>query len=175
MDLETILSASRALAQNLTPLIVMSFSVVVGLWIIFSAITGLVDMASPRTASQAPGFGGVAGKLLVGGLFLRMSGTVFDFSVLLFGAGVQDIRGVMAYAPLPQDAGFWKEVFEVCLLWVVLLGWVGIFKGFLLWNKAASGNSSGQGGDFLMQGAWHVIGGVAAVSLTSALGAFFGK
>lgn len=175
MDLETILNAARSLAESLTPLIVQSLSVLTGLVIIFSAINGLYDGANPRTASQAPGFGGIAAKLLVGGLFLQMSSTVSDFSHLLFGAGVQDIRGVMAYAPLPQEAGFWREVFEVCLVWVVLIGWAGIFKGLMLWNKAANGNSSGQGGDHFMQGLWHVIGGTAAVSLTSALQSFFGK
>ncbi len=174
MDLQTILNAARLTAQNLTPLLVQGLAVFTGLVILLSSIKGLIDASSPRTASQAPGYGGVVAKMFVGALFLRMSGTVGDFSHLLFGAGVQDIRGVMAYAPLPQQAGFWKEVFEVCLLWVVLIGWAGVFRGFLLWNKAANGASSGQTSDNFMQGFWHVIGGVSAVSLTSALHAFFG-
>jgi hypothetical protein len=175
MDLSTIVEAARATAVNLTPVIVQGGAVLTGMAILLTAVHGLYANANPRTASQAPGYGGLFAKLLVGGLFLRMSATVGDFSQLLFGAGVQDIRGVMAYAPLPQEAGFWQEVFEVCLLWVVLIGWAGVFRGFLLWNKAANGNASGQGGDHFMQGMWHVIGGVSAVSMTSALQSFFGK
>jgi hypothetical protein len=175
MDLTTIVEAARSTAINLTPLIVQGGAVLTGLVILLTSVYGFVQSTNQRTSSQAPGLGGSFAKLLVGGLFLSMSATVGDFSQLLFGAGVQDIRGVMAYAPLPQEAGFWKEVFEVCLLWVVLIGWAGVFRGFLLWNKAANGNASGQGGDHFMQGMWHVIGGVSAVSLTSALQSFFGK
>lgn len=176
MDISTTLAGFRGLAENLVPLLLTAVCVVAGLLLIFMGIRKVYRMGQGGGYQQQQvSWGAVAGQLLVGGMLLRLGATMEDVSQLLFGTGVQDIRGVMAYAPLPSEATFWKQVIEVCLLWVVMLGWVGAFQGLLLWNKGVSGGDSGQGGDYYWRGFWHILGGAAAVNLTGALQSFFGK
>jgi hypothetical protein len=176
MDIATTLAGFRSIAENLVPLLLTAICVLAGLVLIFLAIRKVYRMgAAGGYSQQQASWGGIAGQLLIGGMLLRMGATMEDVSHLLFGTGVQDIRGVMAYAPLPAQGAFWGQVVEVCLLWVVMLGWAGAFQGLLLWNKGVSGSDSGQGGDYYWRGFWHILGGAAAVNLTGALQSFFGK
>lgn len=176
-DISASLAGFRALAENFVPLLLTSICVLAGMVLIYLAITKVYAMGKPGGYMQQreASWGGIAGQLLIGGLLLRMGATMQDFSQLLFGNDIQDIRGVMAYAPLPAQAGFWKQVLEVCLLWVVMLGWCGAFRGLLLWNKAVAGGDSSNGGDYYWRGVWHIVGGAAAVNLTGLLQSFFGK
>lgn len=176
MDLSSLLAASRAFVQNAVPLIVQGIAMFVGLALIYMALQRIYRGQQPGTSEERSfTWGGVAAQLLIGGLVLRLGPTMSDMSQLLFGSDVQDIRGVMAYAPLPAQAGMWRQVLEVCLLWVVLLGWAGFFRGLLLWNKGVSGADSGNGGDYFWRGTWHLVGGAVAVNLTGAMQAFFGR
>lgn len=175
-DIGSVLAGSRALAEGFVPLLLTAICVLVGMVLIYMAIVRVYAMSRPGSFNQREAsWGAIAGQLLVGGLLLRLGATMQDFSQLLFGTDIQDIRGVMAYAPLPAQAGFWKQVLEVCLLWVVMLGWCGAFRGLLLWNKAVAGGDSSNGGDYYWRGVWHIVGGAAAVNLTGLLQSFFGK
>lgn len=176
MDLSSTLAGFRALAENFVPFLLTLVTVLAGLTLVFLAIRKAYRMGSSGShqAQQISWFG-IAAQLLIGGLMLRLGATMQDMSQLLFGTDIQDIRGVMAYAPIPAQATFWRQVLEVCLLWVVMLGWVGAFQGLLLWNKGANGGDSGQGGDYYWRGFWHILGGAAAVNLTGALQSFFGN
>lgn len=175
-DISATLKGFQVMAEQFVPLLVQSVAVAGGLILIFLAIRKLFSKGQSGQSQQEAGWGAIAGQLLIGGLMLRFGASMTDLSEMLFGSQIQDIRGVMAYAPLGAKAGFWKQVMEVCLLWVVMLGWAGAFKGLMLWNQAVSGgNSGGQGGDLYWRGFWHLIGGAAAVNLTGALQAFFGK
>lgn len=174
-DISSTLTGFRALAENFVPFLLTGVTVLVGLLLIFAAIRKVFLLGKGQADRQQVSWGMVAGQLLLGGLMLRLGATMQDVSHLLFGSDIQDIRGVMAYAPLPAQAGFWKQVLEVCLLWVVMLGWVGAFRGLLLWNKGVSGGGNGQSGDYYWQGFWHVLGGAAAVNLSGAIQSFFGK
>lgn len=178
MNFDAVLNGAKAFADALIPLLATGFAVVAGLVIIYTAIAALFRKgAEGRSAgSQDPGYGSIAFRLLIGGAFLRFAATVEDISILLTGSGVQDYRGVLAYSPLPSaGAGAWMQVFEVCLLWLVMIGWAGAFKGLLLWNKASNGGGGGGGaGDLFWQGTWHLIGGALAVNIAGAIKSFIG-
>lgn len=179
IDISALLTGAKAFAEQLVPFLVGALSIVVGLAVIFSAIRNVYQKgANGRAASSGNeiGYGGIAMKLLVGGLLLRFASTLQDTSKLLFGVGIQSYQGVLAYAPLPAQAGLWKQVFEVCLLWVVMIGWIGAFRGLLLWNNAANGGGSGgSSGDLFWRGLWHLVGGAAAVNMSGVIGSFLGK
>ena len=178
MNIETVLAGLQGLANGVKTLL-PALAMLVGLLFIFSALRGVASKGSDTRSMQGradQSWAGIGGQLLVGGLLLRFGATIEDVSVLLTGAGVQDYRGVMAYAPMPQGAGPWLQVIEVCLLWVHMLGYAGAFRGLLLWKKAADGgHSGGQGGDLFNQGLWHLIGGALCVNMAGAIQAFLGN
>jgi len=177
MDFEALLAGSRAFAENAINLLLPPLAVLIGLWVIYSAIRKLAEKGNPRQSmgGRDATWGGIGMQLLIGGLLLRFGATVEDISLLITGAEIQGYQGVMAYAPMPQGGGAWQQVIEVCLLWVVMIGWAGAFRGLMLWNKAADGGGGGgNGGDLFWQGTWHLIGGALAVNMTGAIRAFFG-
>jgi hypothetical protein len=175
-NIASVLAGFEALANNFIPFLLTALTVATGLVLVFLAIRRIYAKADSRAGQQQDGgWAAIAGQLLIGGLMLRFGASMQDVSQLLFGSDIQDVRGVMAYAPLPAQAGFWKQVLEVCLLWVVMLGWCGAFRGLLLWNQGVSGSNSGQGGDYYWRGFWHLIGGAAAVNMSGMLQSFFGK
>ncbi len=179
VDISALLAGSKAFAENLIPFLVGAAAVVAGLVVIFSAIRNVYQKGASGRASASGneiGYGGIALKLLVGGMLLRFAATLQDTSRLLFGTGIQSYEGVLAYAPLPAQAGMWRQVFEVVLLWVVMIGWIGAFRGLMLWNSAANGGGSGgSSGDLFWRGLWHLIGGAAAVNITGVISSFLGK
>ncbi len=179
IDISALLDGATAFAERLIPLVVGALAVLVGLVVIFSAIRNIFQKGADGRAMAGGtevGYGGIALKLLVGGMLLRFSSTIEDTSNLLFGVGIQSYQGVLAYAPLPAQSGMWRQVFEVCLLWVVMIGWVGAFRGMLLWNGAANGGGSGgSSGDLFWRGLWHLIGGAAAVNMSGMIASFVGS
>lgn len=70
---------------------------------------------------------------------------------------------------IPAGAGgsFWTLLMNTCLVWVATIGCIGMFRGFLLWNKAGAGDSAmGQSsGDYFWRGLWHIIGGAIAINI----------
>ncbi len=178
IDISALLTGAQTFANQLIPFLASALAVVTGLVLIFLAIRNIFQKGADGRAmsgGQEIGYGAIALKLLVGGMFLRFGSTVEDTSNLLFGVGIQSYQGVMAYAPLPAQAGLWRQVFEVCLLWVVMVGWIGAFRGLLLWNGAANGGGSGgSSGDLFWRGLWHLIGGAAAVNLSGVISSFVG-
>lgn len=177
-DISSTLKGFEGLANNFIPFLLTALSVTVGLFLVYSALKRVYAKADSRQGAMQSGndgWGLIAGQLLIGGLLLRLGASMQDVSVLLFGSEIQDVRGVFAYAPLPAQAGLWRQVLEVCLLWVVMLGWAGAFRGLLLWNQGVAGGNSGQGGDYYWRGTWHLLGGAAAVNLSGMLQSFFGK
>lgn len=179
MNFDAVLNGAKAFAEGFIPLLVTALAVVAGLVIIYTAIAALFRKGADRRSMQGAnesGYGSIAFRLLIGGAFLRFGATVEDISLLITGEAVQDYRGVLAYSPLPSaGAGAWMQVFEVCLLWLVMIGWAGAFKGLLLWNKASNGGGGGGGaGDLFWQGTWHLIGGALAVNMAGAIKSFIG-
>lgn len=74
-------------------------------------------------------------------------------------------RTALAYAPVAQmsNNAYWQLAWAVCIIWVVLIGVVGMFRGLLLWNDASTENQGN--GDLFWRGMWHIVGGAAAVNI----------
>lgn len=179
INISTILDGSKAMADGVIPFLLTGASTLTGLYLVWKAISLVYSMGKPQRSMQSSGEAsvmGIAMRLLIGGFMLRLGSTMEDVSQLLFGSGIQDYRGVLAYAPMPAQAGVWRQIMEVILLWVVMLGWIGAFRGLLLWSKAGDGGGGGgRDGDPFWGGFWHVVGGGAAINLTGAIQAFIGR
>lgn len=174
MNIESILNGATSFANSFIPFLLTALAVVTGLYLVFSAVVSIYKKSSD-VRDQESSYGAIALRLLIGGMLLRFGATVEDVSLLITGTQIEDYRGVLAYAPLPEGAGLWRQVMEVVLLWVVMLGWAGAYRGLLLWAKATNGGGSGgNGGDLFWQGIWHLIGGALAVNLSGAINSFVG-
>lgn len=177
MNGDSILSGLGALAKNLVPFVVGTLSVLLGLWLIFSALKAVRQMGE-RNSDPSAGtltWGRVAGQALIGALLLQYARTMQELSQTLFASPIQDASAVMAYFPAAQGMGRWTEVITVALLWVVALGWCFGLRGLLQWNRAlAGGGSAGQNGDLMWAGFWHLIGGAAMVNMAGFIKAFLG-
>lgn len=169
------LEALRQTAANFVPFISGALPMVVGLFMVYSGVRTLSLADDPRINHGEGGPWKKAGlKVLVGALLLRFSSTMQEVSETLFGSRIQDPRGVLAYMNLPQSGGAWRMVLEVCLLWLVLIGWAAAFRGFLRWYASANGTAAG-GEDPFWSGLWHIIGGAACINGTGAIQAFLGR
>lgn len=175
MDLQTFLNASLAMAKNFVPLVSGALGMLAGIYLVGKSAWSIVKMGERQ--SQGENNWGTAGlQLLIGALLLQFGSTMQSVSQLLFGQGIQDYRGAMAYMPMPSgSAGFWRQVLEVCLIWVLMLGWIAAFRGFMQWSAAANGAGGRNDGDFFWKGVWHIVGGAAAINLTGVIQAFLGK
>jgi len=176
VNIQALLDGATNFAQAFIPFLVTAVAVIVGMFLIYSSILAIAvkgNTGRSMGGAQEVGWGSIALRLLIGGAMLRFGLTMQDLSMMLTGTNVQDYRGVLAYAPLPAQAGMWIQVLEVCLLWVVMIGWAAAFRGLLLWSKATNGGGGGgSAGDLFWQGTWHLIGGALAVNLTGAIQAF---
>jgi hypothetical protein len=173
-----LLSNVGALAQAIVPFLLEALSVMLGLWLIFSAARAVYAMHDKGRSDPGAGtlsWGRVAGQALIGATLLQYAHTMQDMSMLLFGQPIQDASAVMAYFPAMQGMGQWTQVVNVALMWVVTLGWIFGLRGLLQWNKAvAGGGSAGQNGDLMWAGTWHLLGGAAMVNLAGAIQTFLG-
>lgn len=175
MDLQQILNASQAMAKNIVPVVVGPMALVAGLYVVGSSISNLVKMGDHHSGERHT-WSEVGIRLLIGALLLQLGATVQSLSNLLFGVGIQDYHNVLGYIPLPAGNGvIWKQVVEIVLLWLVMLGWIAVFRGLMAWHAAASGSGHGNNGDSFWKGVWHIVGGVFAVNLSGAISSFLGK
>lgn len=164
----------RQFAAAMMPVVFSGAAVLAGLIIIASGILKMARLGDDQRSNSGgeASWGSVGFNLLVGALLLQFSSTMNDVSDLLFGTPIQDVRGVLAYVDSTGGRiGPWRTVLEAVLMWVVFLGWISAFRGFLKWNQAANGQS--QGGDPFWQGLWHIIGGAAAINLGGIVNTFF--
>lgn len=162
----------RDFAAAMMPVIFSGASVFAGLLIIAMSIKKMVVIGDHRHGGQEATWGGVGFGLLIGALLLQFSSTMNDVSGLLFGSQIQDVRGVLAYVDSKGTSiSAYRTVLEAVLVWIVFLGWISAFRGFLKWNQAANGQS--QGSDPFWAGLWHIIGGAAAINLGGIVNSFF--
>ncbi len=101
---------------------------------------------------------GIAACLFSFGMYMSKTiETIFESQV--------SYRTAMAYAPVAQMSGnaYWQLAWGVCVVWVVLIGVCGMFRGLLLWNSSTSENQGS--GDLFWRGLWHIVGGAAAVNI----------
>lgn len=163
----------RDFAAAMMPVIFSGAAVFAGLLIIASSIKKMVTMGDRSSSAEQATWGGIGFGLLIGALLLQFSSTMNDVSDLLFGTRIQDVRGVLAYVDSKGGSSLsaYRAVLEAVLMWVVFLGWISAFRGFIKWNQAANGQSSGP--DPFWVGLWHIIGGAAAINLGGIVNSFF--
>ena len=166
-----ILASMKSFAEIITPSIGI-FAFVAGLFILGSTFSQMVN-AHRGQGPLAHGDGGVKiGPVLVRSIIAAclMSFSFYASNTIgtLFGGQVSPERA-LAYAPVARmESAQWTLAWGVVIVWIVMLGAVGMFRGLLLWNSAAT--ESQGGGDLFWRGLWHIVGGAAAVNI----GFFFG-
>jgi len=149
------------------------------IWLI-ALLTGLVFlgraawmMTKASEREERVTGGKVVGNIVVGAMMLQFVTSMDNTIALLFGESV-DYRAAAAYATQAGiGSSFGKGMLEVCLLWVTFIGWLGAFKGFLLWKQAADGQGGGETSPF-WRGLTHLVGGAACINIGGLLKSFFG-
>lgn len=116
--------------------------------------TGEVNWASVGTST------------LVATLMFQFATSVNWMMDLTAGTGT-GVREAMAYTPGGQGGGgsFWSLVMAAVMAWLACIGVMGIYRGFLLFNKAGSGDSQGGGGDPFWAAVWHCLGGAILINI----------
>lgn len=156
-----------AFAQEVLPLLAVA-GALVGLYLIGSAGFEMwaagADGRSMRRSSEAPVMQVVAVKSVIGALLLTFGRTVDMTRELTGGAGA-GMRQSLAYAVTSSSAsGFWGLVLQAAFLWLAVIGTIAVFRGFLLWVRAGSGEG-GKGSDLQWAGFWHIVAGGIAINL----------
>ena len=143
---------------------------------------GLVAYVGYRMAfSRAPGGQGygsggpispvaVAALLFLAGVFMELPAMVRSTAQTVLG-GTSDYR--QALALVPQYSGgnaFWTLVLGVVVMWIVLIGAVAAYRGFLLWMEMANGGGGSGKGDLFWRGLWHIVFGALAVNIGRFMG-----
>lgn len=163
VDIGAFFGYLAGLAGAIIPLFSV-FGVLAGLVIIGKAIGMLLEPQGQSVAGgDTPPLSVIGLKVFIGAALLQFSTSV-DWNRDLLGGVGGGLRETMAFA-LPNSAPVWNMVLSSCMLFLVAVGLAGTFKGFILWNKAASGDRSGGGGDLFWAGLWHLVGGAICINI----------
>lgn len=160
------LNAAKAFAVEATPVVS---------YVAFAAGVALMGSTFVQVANAQRGQGPLSdaeGNPKIGPFLMRtilaalMIGLPFfgDATIVaLFGQKVSKDRA-LSYAPVQQmQSEQWTLAWSVVIVWVVLIGVIGVFRGLLLWNTATTDQQGG--GDLFWRGLWHIVGGAAAVNI----------
>ena len=163
MDVTALLNSASAFAVQLRP-VLSAISVLAGL--VLFAIAGKLLIKGGRGMDEGPNFVAIGTSIFIGAALIQIARSIDDTRTgLLAGAG-SEIRGAMTAAGvIPAGAGIWGLLISTCLVWVATLGAFGMFRGFLLWHKAGSGDQQGGSGDYFWRGLWHILGGAICINL----------
>lgn len=113
--------------------------------------------------------GEVAARMFFAACFFVLPDLINSTATLVLGR-TEDYRSALAAVPnLAGGNPFWGMVLQVAMVWTILIGAIGVYRGFLLWNSSTSPSSSRSGGDVFWQGLWHIVGGAIAINI----GVFF--
>jgi hypothetical protein len=164
-EIQEIIAQVTALARVIIPLFAV-LGVLSGLAIIASAARMLLVGGSGRFGSgqEDPSLMAVAIKLFIGACLIQFSTSIGWTRDVLAGAGTE-VREAMAYVVPAGGNGVWTQVLAACLLWVATIGVAAMYRGFLLWNKAGSGENQGGDGDYFMRGLWHILAGGVCINI----------
>lgn len=165
MDLTELLNNVQAMGVQLRTVL----TAIAGLsGLILFAIAGRALVKPGRGHDDGPNLPAIAVNLFIGASLLQIARSIDDTrNGLLAGTG-REVREMMAYA-LPAGTGgnMWTLLMSTCLVWIATIGAIGMFRGFLLWNKAGSGEAQGGSGDYFWRGLWHIIGGAICINIGS--------
>ncbi len=159
-DLASFLAGLQAFGRALMPLLA-AVAAVIGLYCIGRAIYSLVR---PEPGQDVK-LGSVAMQTVVGALLLQAAVTSNWARGLLGGAG-SGMREHLAVGGVAPTGSILHQIVSVGLLWVAVIGFVGVITGLVLWIDAAKGNTSGPGGrDAFWGGFWRIVGGGLAINI----------
>lgn len=170
VDTRGVLEAMREFAEFAVPA-VAAISMVAGFILMVSTLVklgqvsrgaGSNPLAHPDGGVKAGAF---LGRLAVSALMLSLGWSLTTTIETFFGAPVS-VRAALAYAPIQQMGNdYWKLVWNVIIVWIILIGVSGFFRGLLLLHDSASGSQQQSGGDLIWRAFWHLIGGAVAVNI----------
>lgn len=156
IDLNVLFQALNDLAVVVMPLFGV-FGVVAGIWLIASATKQLI-YGSPGSHDGGPNITAIGVRFFVAACLLQFGTSIaWTAGDLLAGSGT-GARSAMALV-VTSSSPTWDAILKSSFLWLQVMGVAGIFRGFLKWNEAGSGDSRGGGGDPFWSGLWHIIGG----------------
>ena len=160
IDIAAMITLANSFAGALIPLFSV-FGVVTGLILIRSAAMEL--MGKNSRGEDGPNFSAVCGRLLIAGVFFQFAVSV-GWTTSLFGGTQTSTRAAMALV-INTSNPVWDSVMDASFLWLQLIGYAAVFRGFIKWNAAVGGDNNGNGKDEFWAGMWHIVGGAVLVNL----------
>lgn len=161
-DISGLVDSFRSLALSIATVVAGPIPAATGLAFLFQA--GLLIYQGARSNREEISWGKVAGAVAVGVLLIQFARTMDNTTQLLSGHNVDtNYSSALAYIPLANKSSFWKGVLDAIFAWIVAMGWIGGFRGLLLWKQASNGKSSR--GDEFWRGCTHLLGAAAAVNI----------
>ena len=150
-------------------ILINGFGIIAGFVLIFIGISRL--MKSAQEGPRGPGGIGTIMTFIAGGALTAFSPMITALSSSLFvgtGDNANNIGTLNYTAGMDADAITRAEtVIDAVLLFVMLLGFISIMRGFFIMRGVAEGNSQASS----MAGFTHIIGGAIAANLGSLMNA----
>jgi len=144
-----------------------------GLWCLARAMKAVIIMGNPERNNEGYSWSTVSTNAVIGAFFMVFGWSGATMVHSLFGSNAADYRNAVAYVPGGATAtGVWKQVLVVCALWVHMIGWLGLWRGFNLFRQAGDGasRSNEPGTDLVWRGLVHVIGGLLCINIGGLFG-----
>lgn len=176
--IEKFVQGGNALGMNLISFGSGVLAFTLGLWMLVSAVMRIYKRSAYPNGQFQPEYSwtAISMRAAFAAVLMRFAASVDDMQHLLFDKGIQDYRTTMSYTPLERvSSGVYQQVMELVLLWVFVIAMFGFLRGILLWIKAGDGHGSGQGGDLMWRGFWHILGGTLGMNLPALIQAFNGS
>ncbi len=165
VDLGTALANLTYAFEQLVNL-VAAISYVMGLYFIFRGIGMYKIFATQSFASAQKGE--VAGPLvflMVGAILMYFPSTLDSSLVTIFGVGAKDIspaEDMIGYASLTSSGENWKEISDVLIKYMKLIGFIAFLRGWTILSKM--GHSGAQPGS-VGKGIVHIIAGILLINI----------
>ena len=164
IDVVALIGKMNEFAEAFIPLFGM-FGILAGVVLLRSAFRELMGIGgnSSQAAEYGPNFSAIAVRIIIAAILFQFSVSV-DWTTAFLGnqgAGMRESMALMIKSPNET----WSKVLAASFMWLRLLGYAAIFRGFLKWNKSASGANQGGADDEFWGGLWHIIGGAILVKV----------
>ncbi len=165
IDIAAVFALLNDLADAFVPLFSI-FGVLAGVYLIGSAGKELV-YGQPNSGNEGPKLSAIAIRLVIAALLMQFSISIaWTAGDLLAGSG-SGARDSVALITTTTSST-WTAILNASFKWLMVMGMAGIFRGFLKWNQAGSGDNRGGGSDPFWSGLWHIIGGAILFNIGSA-------
>lgn len=161
MDAQQIANTVATFAKNGTTFMYV-LALAVGILLVLLALKNIVLKGSDRTPLEIS-WGGIAFRLLIGGLLVTMGWTLQQ----VFGSvgEASEVRSALAYVQNSSNDQVSQAIWAAIRAWCVFLGTVGFFRGFLILDRATQGGR--ESGDDVWRAFWHILGGAITIQVFS--------